>query len=114
MAKKSPPMTPNMLAAVATQFRVLSEPARLTLLQCLLAGEKSVGELVRETEMSQANTSKHLAVLADAGFLARRKEGTTVYYSVGDEVVFQLCDLMCSRISRQAAADAALLRARRR
>lgn len=107
-------MTPSMLAAVAAQFRVLAEPARLTLLQSLLAGEKNVGELVRATEMSQANTSKHLAVLAEAGFLARRKEGTTVYYSVSDEAVFQLCDLMCSRVARQAAADAAALRGRRR
>lgn len=107
-------MTPEMLTAVATQFRVLSEPARLTLLQALLAGEKSVGELVSDTGMSQANTSKHLAVLADAGFLARRKEGTTVYYAVGDEAVLRLCDLMCSRIARRAKADVAALGGRRR
>lgn len=114
MASKKKAMNPALLSAVASQFRVLAEPARLTLLQELLSGERSVGGLVRATGMSQANTSKHLAVLAEAGFLARRKEGTTVYYAVVDPSVNELCDLMCTRVQRQAQADAAALVARRR
>ena len=40
---------------------------------------------------------KHLQILLAAGFVSRRKEGTTVYYQLADPSVFQLCDLVCGR-----------------
>lgn len=114
MGNKGSGMTPAMLAAVADQFRVLSEPTRLALVQLLMAGERSVGELAQASGLSQASASKHLALLAEAGFLARRKEATTVYYSIADEVVHRLCELMCERVSHRAEADAAALKSPRR
>lgn len=93
------PMTDAMLEAVALRFRALSEPARLRLLEILLGGEASVGDLVEASGSSQASTSKHLATLHEAGFLKRRKKGSTVFYSVVTETVPQLCDLMCSHVN---------------
>lgn len=103
-ARKHAPMDERMLAAVATQFRALSEPARLKLLQELRRGETSVNDLSAAVGFSQANTSKHLSLLHAAGFLRRRKQGTTVLYAVSDPVVDQLCAMMCARVSD--AADA--------
>lgn len=103
-----------MLEAVALRFRALSEPARLRLLSILLAGEKSVGDLVTESGASQASTSKHLSTLHDAGFLERRKEGATVFYSVAIDTVPKLCDLMCTHVTEHANAHAdALLTGRK-
>jgi len=99
-------MSDTQLAAVASRFRVLAEPARLRLLRVLLAGEHSVGELVEKTSLSQANASKHLSTLHAARFVDRRKVGTTVYYSVTDTSVHELCDLMCAHVAARARADA--------
>lgn len=94
-----------MLEAVAVQFRALSEPARLRLMEALFDGEHSVQELAEATGLSPANTSKHLGTLAAAGLLVRRKDGVRVLYAVVDDTPRQLCDLMCARV-RQNAQDA--------
>jgi DNA-binding transcriptional ArsR family regulator len=91
------------LEAAAAQFRALAEPARLKVLRRLMAGEASVGRLAEELGSSQANASKHVAVLAAAGFVRRRKDGSTVVCSLGDEVVRELCALMCERAVTRAA-----------
>ena len=102
-------MTPEVLALVAERFKALAEPARLQLLKCLQDDECSVNELVEATGLGQANVSKHLQLLHSLGFVARRKEGLFVYYSLADRNVFRLCDLMCGRIEQQLEAQQKLL-----
>jgi DNA-binding transcriptional ArsR family regulator len=91
-------MTAEAVELVAERFRVLGEPMRLRLLDALRSGPRSVGELVERTRASQANVSKHLALLHGAGLVSRRREGTTVYYTLADPSIFQLCDLVCGRL----------------
>ncbi len=86
------------LGMVAERFKALSEPTRLRLLYALMDGEKTVSELVAETGSVQANVSKHLSVLMEAGILGRRKQGTSSYYRITDESIFELCDLVCGSI----------------
>lgn len=93
------------LEKVSERFKALSEPMRLRLIYALMDGEKTVSELVRETEGLQANVSKHLSVLLDAGVLGRRKEGTSAYYRIADESIFELCDLVCGSIHDRLAAE---------
>ncbi len=100
-----PPMTEDMLQAVACQFRALAEPARLRLLQALREGPRNVGELAAEAETSHANASKHLLVLADAGFVTRRQEGTKTLYALSDDSTERFCTIMCDRVSQQAAQN---------
>jgi DNA-binding transcriptional ArsR family regulator len=95
------PLTDPMLARIAHRFAVLAEPARLALLNVLRGGERSVSELVEETSLAQANVSKHLRVLREHGFVARRRVGLFVRYSIADDDVFRLCDIMCGRRSRR-------------
>jgi len=86
------------LNLVARRFKALSEPIRLQLVMAVMAGEKSVGELVELTGAHQANVSRHLHTLADAGLLERRKEGLHVYYSIADSTIFDLCELVCGSV----------------
>ncbi|MCS7079506.1 MAG: metalloregulator ArsR/SmtB family transcription factor [Chloracidobacterium sp.] len=103
-------LSDEALEMIAARFRVLSEPTRLKLLNLLRErGEMSVGELVTETGYGQANVSKHLLVLLDAGMVARRREGTSVRYRIADETIFALCELVCSGIEAQLAARRAAL-----
>ena len=69
----------------------------------------TVGELVEQTGLGQANVSKHLQLLHANGFVERRKDGLFVYYSLADERVFQLCDMMCGRLEAELKARRKLL-----
>ena len=103
------PLTPEVLDLVAERFKALSEPTRLRILNALRAGEMTVSELMGETGLGQANVSKHLQLLHSLGFVERRKEGLYVHYSLAGEEVFQLCDIMCSRLAAEAAQRGRML-----
>jgi DNA-binding transcriptional ArsR family regulator len=103
------PLDPMQLQAVATLFGVLSEASRLQILQILQAGPASVGELVEGSGLKQANVSKQLGILHAAGVVARRQEGNRAIYSITLPLVFDLCQLVCRGIARQAAERAAAL-----
>ncbi len=80
------------LHALAGYFRLLAEPARLRILLCLEGGELNVMEIVGATGMKQAHVSRQLGLLSSEGLLARRKEGTRVYYSLVDLRLGDLLD----------------------
>jgi DNA-binding transcriptional ArsR family regulator len=99
-----------MAIAIADRFRLLAEPTRLRLLDLLGNGERSVGSLADELGCTQANVSKHLSLLADAGVVGRRRDGLHTYYCVIDEGVFALCGQVCETLRRHADARVAALR----
>ena len=94
-------LSPDALAQVAAYFQALSEPARLRLLNLLRDGERSVGELAEATGQSAANVSRHLALLAQHGLLAREVRGTSVFYAIADPAVYELCNLVCDNLARR-------------
>lgn len=63
-------------------FSVLSDPARLAILQSLAAKKGCVSELQVLTGRNQPNVSQHLRVLRDAGLVEARRDGRRVCYSV--------------------------------
>ena len=103
MAKKPRQLTDEASAMIARRFAVLGEPMRLRLLHALFGGEKAVNALVEATGGTQANVSRHLQTLADAGLVARRKDGLQVFYSIGDPSVCPLCELVCGSLEKQHA-----------
>jgi ArsR family transcriptional regulator len=101
MAKKVRPLSEEALALIARRFAVLAEPMRLRLLHALFDGEKPVNTLVELTGGTQANVSRHLQTLTEAGLLSRRKEGLQVFYAIADPSIFQLCELVCGSLEKQ-------------
>lgn len=101
---------PAALEELARYFAALAVPVRLRILECLRDGEKNVGELTDETGSTQANVSKHLALLAQNGFVGKEARGTAVYYSIADPAIYGLCDAVCGRIGRRNAERAAAAR----
>ncbi len=97
------PLSEELADLIARRFRVIGDPLRVRLLDRLRDDELSVNELAEQLGAGQQNVSKHLAVLADAGVLARRKEGNRVYYRIADESVFALCDQVCGSLDAQLA-----------
>ena len=93
-------LPPEALDMIAGRFRALSEASRLKLIIALEAGEKNVTQLVAATGCAQTNVSRQLAVLAQAGIVARRREGVSMYYRVADPAIFALCDHVCGSLQR--------------
>ena len=56
--------------------KALASPRRLELLEVLAQAPRTVDELSRITDQSNANTSQHLQVLHSAGLVTRQREGT--------------------------------------
>ncbi|MDW8413283.1 MAG: metalloregulator ArsR/SmtB family transcription factor [Acidobacteriota bacterium] len=92
-------MSFEALELIASRFKVLAEPMRLKLLHELSSGERSVTELIEATGASQANVSKHLGILLEAGLVKRRKDKLNAYYSIADESVFKLCEVVCGSLA---------------
>ncbi len=102
-------LTPELLELIADRFKVLAEPARLNILNALRDGEMTVSQLMASTGLGQANTSKHLQLLHNYGFVERRKEGLYVHYRLANEDVFRLCDIMCGRLEKEMDLRSRLL-----
>lgn len=101
----------ELLDLIAGRFRSLAEPARLSILNALHDGERTVTELVEATGLSQANLSRHLQHLLASGFVRRRRDGLFAYYGLADEDVLALCDIMCSRVENDVARQRRVVRA---
>lgn len=104
------PLPEDLVELIARRFRAMSEPMRIRLLDHLRDGEASVGELSEAAHASQQNISKHLALLADAGVLGRRKDGNHVYYRIVDDGVLSLCEDVCGSLEEQLKTLSALVR----
>jgi len=102
-------LSPLALDLIASRFRALSEPVRLRLLNLLMQGEHTVGQLVEASGSGQANVSKHLSVLREAGMVGTRKEGLTTVCFIADQIVTDLCEMMCSRLREEMESKAAAL-----
>ncbi len=83
----------------AELFGVLATPMRLRILSALCDQEKSVSQLLKEIDTTQPNLSQHLNLLYRAGVLAKRKDGTQVFYRVQSEQAVKLCRTVCTQIA---------------
>lgn len=101
MKDKHKQLSRPALEIVAARFRALSDASRLQILQILFGGEHSVQDICEMTAMSQANVSKHLSVLAEQGIVEKRRQGLFVFYSIADDSIYQLCDLVCGSVGRR-------------
>ena len=94
-------LPPEALQEVAAYFQVLSEPTRLQILNLLRDRPQNVGDLATYCGCTAANISRHLALLTQRGLVNRESRGTSAYYSISDDSVYGLCDLVCGSIARQ-------------
>jgi rhodanese-related sulfurtransferase/DNA-binding MarR family transcriptional regulator len=76
--------------AFASVAQALGSGRRAEIADLLAQGERSVEEIANEISQSAANTSQHLQVLARAGLVRSRRQGTRVIYRLASERVADL------------------------
>lgn len=72
------------LGQAAECLRLLAHPHRLRMIQMLLQGDFTVGELAEACELPTAMASEHLRLMQRCGLLSSEKEGRKVYYRVAE------------------------------
>jgi DNA-binding transcriptional ArsR family regulator len=103
------------MAAAPRIFAALADPTRLRILALLRAMELSVGEIAQVLGQSQPRVSRHVKILAEAGLVERRREGSWVFLGLGPgeriEPLFALIDRWAALDGAEAEGDAARLAA---
>lgn len=121
MDESSPALSPEVLADTATGdrvfetaaelFSVLATPIRLKIISAVCQQEKNVSQLLDEIDTTQPNMSQHLSTLYRSGVLAKRRDGTQIYYRLQSERVAMLCRAVCTQVAieldSQTEVDAA-------
>jgi DNA-binding transcriptional ArsR family regulator len=85
------------LQMIASRGRALADPTRVRILTLLGRGEQAVGQIALAAGTRQSTASKHLQVLHQAGLVQRRRDASTVFYSLSSGGVLRLCDDLGSR-----------------
>jgi rhodanese-related sulfurtransferase/DNA-binding transcriptional ArsR family regulator len=88
------PAKDALYAGFATLAKALGNGHRAEIVDVLAQGERSVDELSGEVEQSVANTSQHLQVLARAGLVRSRRQGTRVVYRLASDEVAALWETL--------------------
>lgn len=94
----------DALAHAAECLRTLAHPHRLRIVEALLAGPRSVGELARLAELTQPATSEHLRLMRDRGLLAAERDGRKVFYRVAEPGLAGILHCVRSRFGPGGAA----------
>jgi DNA-binding transcriptional ArsR family regulator len=77
-------------ALKAEFFRSLAHPARIRILELLVAGDRSVTELLPAVALEASNLSQQLGVLRRAGIVSARRQGNSVTYSITSAHIAEL------------------------
>ncbi|MGP0108642.1 MAG: ArsR/SmtB family transcription factor [Acidimicrobiales bacterium] len=82
-------------------FKSLGHPARVRVVEILRDGERPVSELIPEVGIEASHLSQQLGVMRRANLIQVRKVGNSVFYSVGNPMLFDLLDV-AKRIIRSS------------
>ncbi len=91
------------LALKAKLFRGFSDPSRLSILEVLRQGPRTVSDIVTATGLSQSNVSNHLGCLRDCGLVVADQDGRYTIYHLSDDRVdqlLQLADIILADVAR--------------
>lgn len=73
-------------------FAALASPARRELLNLLITGPRTAGDLASHFDMARPSVSEHLRVLRTAGLVSEQKSGRERYYQLDPEPLTQVRD----------------------
>lgn len=104
--KRRVPLTDlDALADAAECLKTLAHPHRLRMVQMMLAGEYTVGELADACEIPSHMASEHLRMMKDRGLLGSRRDGRRTYYHVEERGLTGIMSCIEGRFGRSRRGD---------
>lgn len=100
MAKKQQPLAPanlDGLTVAAECLKTLAHPTRIRMVQLLLHGRYTVGEIAKDCGIAENLASEHLRLMQKCGFFSSQREGRRVYYQVAEPHLQRIIDCIESR-----------------
>ena len=91
----------KIIYKMESMLNIASDFTRLKIMYAISEKEKNVSEIVKEVGASQSLVSHQLRILRKANLVSTRKEGTCVYYSLADEHVIKLLDVVFEHASEE-------------
>ncbi|HJI99686.1 MAG: transcriptional regulator [Coriobacteriia bacterium] len=83
----------ELMTDLAGLFKMFSDPTRVKILNILLDGEKCVGDVAAQMNMSAAAVSHHLRMLRQGNLVIDHRQGKEVFYSLADDHVVSILSL---------------------
>lgn len=100
--EKSGKMNQKILESQSSILKALGQPTRLQILGLLTDGERCVCEIFPAIHQEQANVSKHLSILKQAGILESRKDGLRILYRIKTPEILDLLTGVSRLLKAQA------------
>jgi DNA-binding transcriptional ArsR family regulator len=85
------PLSDEQIGLIARRARALSEPTRIRILEVLARAAQPVGQIAAALASQPSTVSRHLQVLFVAGLVDRRREASTVIYSIASDDLLVWC-----------------------
>ncbi|MDP2749552.1 MAG: metalloregulator ArsR/SmtB family transcription factor [Nanoarchaeota archaeon] len=85
----------------AEMCKVFSNPTRLEVLNLLRDKEMSVTEIIKKTNLSQANISQHLAIMKHKGIVIARRDGKNINYKIAYPKIIKAFDIIRDVLSKK-------------
>jgi ArsR family transcriptional regulator len=92
-------------------FQALANPTRIAIVEALREGELSAGQLIEKLGLEQANASQHLSVLRAKQIVINRKAGNQVFYSIRDQALIEVLDILRRYFYSQLSETVTMLEA---
>lgn len=86
-------------------LKTLAHPVRLRIVQLLLNGRFTVGEIAADCEIPDNVSSEHLRLLQRCGFLTSEREGRKVFYVIAEPHLEKLMACIESRFLTCSVSD---------
>jgi len=85
----------------AEMCKVFSNPTRLEILNLLKDKELSVTDMIKRTELSQANISQHLSIMRAKGIVISNRKGKNIYYELSNPKIIKAFDIIREVLSER-------------
>jgi ArsR family transcriptional regulator len=93
----------------ASIFQALANPTRIAIVEQLRDGEMSARAIQEHLGIEQANLSQHLAILRSRQIVAHRKDGNQVFYSLRNQALVKVLDMMRQYFQAHLAEEVQML-----
>ena len=89
----------DALGHAAECLRTIAHPHRLRMIQMLLGGTYTVGELAEACDIPPSSASEHLGKMRDRGLLIGNRNGRMIYYTIAEDGLQSIMDCIENRFS---------------